>query len=103
MGVKETYENDIKTRLTALDAQITDLAGKIDNAGGDAQVEYRQTLTRLKRKREEIQTRFVALENAGESAWSELSSGFNEALAVFSQSVDDAQTRFKAEHKEMTA
>jgi len=95
MNMKETYETEVKARMKSLDAQIDDMAARMDKAGADVQAEYESRLEDIRRRREELQARFTELQASSDAAWSTLRNGFDEALTVFTDSVSEARAQFQ--------
>ncbi|NJN84646.1 MAG: hypothetical protein HC802_21740 [Caldilineaceae bacterium] len=94
MGAKETYQAEVKARVKKLDAQIQEMAGKLDKASSDTQAEYRRQVNALKERRSMLQDRLTELQEASDAAWSDLRSGVDEAMTALSDAIADAQAQF---------
>jgi dsDNA-specific endonuclease/ATPase MutS2 len=95
MGMKETYEEKVATRLDKLNEQIAELAAKADEATGQAKAKYEQQVEKLREHRDAVQQKSEQVQAAGEVAWRDLQSGMNEALDELKGAIAAAQSRFE--------
>lgn len=103
MDMKELYEDEVSLRLKGLDAQMQEIAERVDSASADIQAEVSERLQTLKTQRNELQDQFVELQEASDAAWNELRNGFDTALTEFTDALIGAHTQFEIEGEQQIA
>ncbi len=69
----------IETRLRQLGAKLDRLVAKADEAGTDAEIEYRRTVDQVKDKRALVQSRLDAYKAANGQKWDSFKGGIETA------------------------
>lgn len=94
MTVKETFVNDMKSRLKTREKEIADLKFKAESAGAGSRIDIEEKIAELELKQEytrktltELRTanedRWERLQHNVESAWRDLDEAYREALISF--------------------
>ncbi len=94
MQAKKTYEETIQSNLQAIDERMKSLAAEIDKAGADASQQVEDEMADLRRRRQELNSRFQSLKSAGDDAWTDMKSGLDSALDVMDRTLKRASSRF---------
>jgi hypothetical protein len=95
MGLKESYQNSVRSRLQDLDARVEGVLDRADKATADAKANSRVQLQELRTRQDQAKARLKEMEDTGESAWEDLKSGVEAAMADLSAALSAARSRFQ--------
>ena len=95
MEDRKVYIDKMAAKLKEWDDKIQKLEKKLDAAGADAKVEFRQQITELRSRREEAQQKLKKLQAASEGSWEELKAGIEKSTKIFGDSVKKAWDKLK--------
>ena len=91
---KDVYVQKLKAKIDEWNAEIDLLAAKANQSRADLKLGYLERIEELKGKRNELETKMKALQEAGGSAWDELKDGLEESLKVWKDSFSKAKAAF---------
>lgn len=91
---REHYQERVRAEMDKLDAQITELRAKADQAKADARIEYNNQLENLRTKQAAAEQKLKELQNTSESAWSDIQAGFENAWNELQAAFDRAASKF---------
>ena len=95
MGDRKKYINKMSAKLKELDAEILKLEAKADDLRADVEAEYRQQITELHNKKEEMVQKLNKIQESGEDAWKELKDGIDKSWKTLDDSIKNAINKFK--------
>lgn len=81
--------------LDKADAKIEELEGKAAKASGDAKVQYRKEIEKLKKMRANAAQKLDELKKSSADAWDDSKQGFTEAYEDLHKAYNDAVKNFK--------
>lgn len=93
MTERTAYIDKTQARLKQIDAEITRLEARAEEAQADARIAGQQALEHARSKRETVKTRLDQMQSSGEAAWSDIRSGLDAAWDELSSSVRKAADR----------
>jgi 5'-deoxynucleotidase YfbR-like HD superfamily hydrolase len=94
MATKESFINDMKTRLETRQKEIAELKSKAESAGTGSKIDLNKKIAELELKQEyarktlaELQSadegQYESLKNSVETAWNDLDESYREALTLY--------------------
>ncbi len=94
MATKESFINDMKTRLETRQKEIAELKSKAESAGTGSKIDLNKKIAELELKQEyarktlaELQSadegRYESLKHSVETAWNDLDESYREALTLY--------------------
>ncbi|MGD1908680.1 MAG: hypothetical protein ACFB0C_22220 [Leptolyngbyaceae cyanobacterium] len=92
---REIYQARAKAELDKLDARVSEYRAKLDYAEADTRAQYHDLIDQLTTQRDAIAQRFEALQQAGDSAWTDLQAGFERAWADVNIAFESAAQKFE--------
>jgi uncharacterized coiled-coil DUF342 family protein len=95
MSEKKAYEKKMDAMIREWSAKIDVLKAKADKAGAEQEIKYRETLQKLRKKRDEAHRKFDELRASGDVAWEEFRGGVDQAWNDLKKSIERAQEKFK--------
>ena len=97
MEVRETYEKEVETRMSQLNAQIKEIAAEVDLAGDKAKKEVRERLSDLNAAQAAAEARLRELKQASDAVWEDLSKGMGQAVNELQDAVSGAASRLQVQ------
>jgi len=94
MSEKQHYIDKAKARLEQWEAEIDKLKARMDEAGADARIEYREELDDLRKRRTEAKEKLSKLADAGDDAWDDVRQGLEAAWDKAESAFKKARSRF---------
>ena len=85
---KSEFVAKMKSEMAATQEELDRLAAKADAAGGAAKIDAKTKLAVVREKWTKTKRQLDQAENATESTWNDVKSGFNESYAALKDSVD---------------
>jgi hypothetical protein len=95
MNTKETYENTVGPQLKEWASKVDDLQATIDKKKEDVRSRYREQITELRRKQEEVRKRLEVLRHTGDEGWTEIKGGLDRALEDLKEGVNSAISKVR--------
>ena len=99
-SARETYQREMAARLEALEAEMTELRRRADQAGAEAGEALRAQLAQLDQQRAAVRSRLDALRAASGPAWADLKDGLDRAWAELRRALEQSVARFDAAESE---
>ena len=96
MSTRDAYVAKIKAQIDQWNAEINKYQAQARQAGADVRIEYEEQIANLKGRRDALEERLAALQQAGEGAWEELKEGAEKALISLKEALASARSRFSA-------
>lgn len=91
---KDAYVQKLKAKVDEWNADIDKLSAKADQAQADLKLRYLEQIEELKGKRNEVEAKLEALQEASGSAWDEIKEGLEESLTIWKDSFSKAKAAF---------
>ncbi len=95
MTDKQAWEDKLRARMDAWNAEIDRLRAMADEAGADARIEYQRQIDKLHQQQAQVQQQLDAYSKAGEAAWSDVRKGLEEAWEAMEAAMESARSRFR--------
>ena len=95
MTTRELYAMKLKSKLDEWNAEIDRLEMQKENIRAELRSEYEHQLAELRAERDKIAEKMSNLQNAGDSAFDEVKSGFDRAWKELDESVRRAADRIR--------
>ena len=95
MNSREEYIRKMQAKLEEWNAEIDTLTAKAGKVSADVKNEYNEQIESLKAKQAAARQKIEELQQAGESAWTDLKSGIELAWTAMGEAIDSARSRFK--------
>ncbi len=95
MENRQEYQGKMESQLQEWGAKLDEMHAKADQASGDAKQEWTQKIENLKSKRDELQQHLADMKSSSDEAWNSLKTGFQNAWDEFSNSVEEAKSKFQ--------
>lgn len=95
MQVKKTYEETVQSKVQEIDQRMQSLTDEIDKAGAEATQQYEREMADLRRRRQDLNERFISLKNAGDDAWEDMKAGLESAVDEMGRALQRATGRFE--------
>jgi uncharacterized coiled-coil DUF342 family protein len=86
--------------MDKLNAQIDELKAKAAQAKAETSVHYYSRLEELYAQRDAVQAKLEEIQQAGEEAWQELTTGFEQAWSDLQKGVESAWEKFTNDETE---
>ena len=101
MGAKEDkYVQKLKARLDEWNAEIKKLAADAEHAEAQTKIDYEKKLEELKRKKEELEEKIVAVEGGRQSSWEDFKEGVDNSWKIFKRTLSKTKSEFKHGYRE---
>lgn len=97
MSTRDAYVAKIKAQIDQWNAEIEKYQAQARQAAADVKIEYEEQIADLKGRRDALEERLAALQQAGDEAWEELKDGAEKALMSLKEALARARSRF-SEH-----
>ena len=97
MTEKTIYRKEISVRMEKLEARANLLQAKAKEVQADLKGEYLDAVEALRAQQDAAQAKLTELTQSGESAWSELRQGVDQAVDDFATALDDLAERISRE------
>ena len=95
MSRKEAMIEKAEARMAQLDAEVSRLRAKAEEADADLKLKVQEELDEVKRHRRTFENRIGEIRQAGEEALVDLSDGFERAWSTLTNHLERAAGRFK--------
>ncbi|MDD5287307.1 MAG: hypothetical protein PHD54_15760 [Desulfuromonadaceae bacterium] len=95
MNSRDEYVRKMQTKLEEWNAEINMLTVKADKVKAELRNDYNEQIESLKAKQTVARQKIEQLQEAGESAWDDLTSGVEKAWTALGEAMDSARSRFK--------
>lgn len=92
---KLEFEHKLDGLVEHLDERLAGLRQKIQEAGSEAESQWKETLANLQQLRDELQERITALKSQGYAAWEEMGKGVETSAEELRKTVEEAFSQFK--------
>lgn len=93
MSEKQNYIDKAKARLEQWESEIEKLRAKMEEAGADAKIEYRDELDELRKHRTEAKEKLSKLAEVGDDAWDDVRHGLEAAWDRVESAFKKAKSR----------
>ncbi|MEO0456356.1 MAG: hypothetical protein AAF152_07190 [Cyanobacteria bacterium P01_A01_bin.114] len=95
METKQAYQKEAEARLEKLDAQMTEMRAKADQASAEVKAKYYEQLGMLAQRRETAKKQLDAFKASSEAAWENVKTGVDAAFSELQTAFDKAMSQFK--------
>lgn len=95
MSSKQIYQKEIEARLEALDAQMVKMQAKADQANAELRANYQEQLRLLAERRETTRLKLNELKQSSEAAWETMKDGVESAFGELQSAFDKAVAQFQ--------
>jgi predicted P-loop ATPase len=92
---KDPYLKKADALVREWAAEMDKLKAKADQAEADAQIEYRNQIDDLRRRKERVQNKLDEIRSSSDAAFTELKSGLEQAVSDFRSGIERAVSKFK--------
>jgi uncharacterized coiled-coil DUF342 family protein len=92
---RDQFIESVKNKLDELNQEIDQLEQKAKKAGGDAEQKYREQLSDVRKKRDELKQKLTELRAASEAQFDKLKLEAEHAWKAFKNSVSYFKSHFK--------
>lgn len=95
MNTKQAYQKEIEAKLEALDAKMTTMKAKADQANAELKAEYQAQLRLLSERRDTVQLKLKELTQSSEAAWETMRGGVDDAFGELRSAFEKAVGQFQ--------
>lgn len=97
---KDAYVQKLKAKIDEWNAEIDKLSAKANQSQADLKLRYLEQIEEVREKRNEVEARLEALQDASGSAWDEIREGLEESFHVWKNSFSKAKAAFEQGFKD---
>ncbi len=95
MSKKEAYIDKLTAQLKEWQAKIARLEAKADRVDADTRIMYSKEIEKLRKKRDEAESKIRELKQASEEAWEELKEGTENTWNEIKNTFDNVFSKIK--------
>jgi len=97
---KDVYVQKLKAKIDEWNAEIDILTAKANQSQADLKLRYLEHVEELREKRNEVEAKLKAMQEASGSAWDEIKEGLEESFHVWKDSFSKAKAAFEQGFKD---
>lgn len=97
---KDAYVQKLKAKIDEWNAEIDKLSAKANQSQADLKLRYLEQIEELREKRNEVEAKLDALQEASGSAWDEIKEGLEDSFHVWKNSFSKAKAAFEQGFKD---